>query len=246
MDRSVNASDTGELLELWERGAATAPVERDDALLSVAHDPLPVSLGARNAALLRLRSRFFGPAQPLRCDCPACGVASDFTVDCDALSRALLPAPGAIQPQRLDAAGWRVEFRVPDAADLRAAARRSGDEASFVHALLQRCVSSCECAGTQRPPHELPAPVAEALSRRMEELEPGATVSFDLACPECRHAWSASMDVGAVLWSEIELGAERMLLDVDALARAYGWSEAQVLGLSPTRRAAYMQLVGAG
>jgi hypothetical protein len=36
------------------------------------------------------------------------------------------------------------------------------------------------------------------------------------------------------------------LLDVDALARAYGWSEPQVLALSATRRAAYLQLIGGG
>mgnify|MGYP001788484044 CR=1 FL=1 len=39
--------------------------------------------------------------------------------------------------------------------------------------------------------------------------------------------------------------AERVLLDVDALARCYGWTESEVLRLSPTRRAAYLQLAAA-
>ena len=38
--------------------------------------------------------------------------------------------------------------------------------------------------------------------------------------------------------------AERTLADVDTLARAYGWTEAEVMELSPTRRAAYLQLLG--
>lgn len=234
-----------ELLSLWEHAAGASALDRDDALLSALHEEPPVSLGARNAALLALRSRLFGHAQPLRCDCPQCGTVSEFSVDCDSLSRSLLPAADASQPQRLEAEGWRVEFRVPEAADLRAASSRSVDEAGFVQALLQRCVSRCEHEGSARPPHELPPSVAGALSQRMEALEPGASVSFDLACPECRNAWSASMDPGAVLWSELQTRAERLLLDVDALARAYGWSESQVLALGPTRRAAYLQLAGA-
>jgi hypothetical protein len=36
--------------------------------------------------------------------------------------------------------------------------------------------------------------------------------------------------------------AERLLLDIDTLARNYGWSESEVIALSPTRRAAYVQM----
>jgi hypothetical protein len=92
----------------------------------------------------------------------------------------------------------------------------------------------------------MPASVADALSRRMESLEPGAAVSFDLTCPECGAQWNAPMDCADVVWSELQARAERLLLDVDALARAYGWSEPQVLALSATRRAAYLQLIGGG
>lgn len=243
---STTTGAAGELLALWERAAGAASFDRDDALLSALHDKPPASLGARNAALLMLRSRLFGQAQRLRCNCPHCGAVSEFSVDCDALSQSLLPAADAARPQRLDAEGWCVEFRLPDVADLRAASGRSADDAGFVQALLHRCVSRCEHEGSVHPPHELPPSVAQALSQRMEALEPGASVSFDLTCPDCQQAWAAPMDPGAVLWSELQTRAERLLLDVDALARAYGWSESQVLALSPTRRAAYLQLVDAG
>ena len=53
------------------------------------------------------------------------------------------------------------------------------------------------------------------------------------------------MNAGDVLWSELQSRAERLLLDVDALARAYGWTEPEILALSSTRRAAYLQLTGA-
>ncbi len=39
------------------------------------------------------------------------------------------------------------------------------------------------------------------------------------------------------------MAAKDILFDVDLLARAYGWPEAEVLALSPTRRAWYVEAV---
>jgi len=161
------------------------------------------------------------------------------------LSRTLLPAADALQPQCIEFDDYRVDFRLPDAGDLREAARHSDDDAAFERALIERCILGCTHRGEACAVDALPAEVTQALSSRMEALEPGASVDFELACPECANTWTAAMDVGAVLWSELQTHAERLLLDVDALARVYGWSEAQVFALSPVRRAAYLQLVGA-
>jgi hypothetical protein len=252
MSTKTTTHAAGDLLALWECAAAATPAGRGDALLGVCGAGSPLSsLGARNAALLNLRARLFGAAQALRCDCPRCAVAVEFGVNCEVLSRALLPRDDATQAQLLQTHGHRIEFRVPDVADLREACRVNEDfsdeeQATFADILLQRCVIRCERDdGSPCSPQALPAPVAEALSCRMEELEPGASVSFDVVCPECGEAWTAPMNVADVVWRELQARAERLLLDVDALARAYGWSEPQVLALSPTRRAAYLQLAGA-
>jgi hypothetical protein len=47
------------------------------------------------------------------------------------------------------------------------------------------------------------------------------------------------------LWVELQRAAERTFVEIDALARAYGWAEKDVLGMSAMRRAAYLQLAGA-
>lgn len=229
-----------ELLALWERACAAGPGARDDALLG---DDAPVSLSARNAALLALRARLFGARQALLAACPRCGETLEFAVDCDALAHSLAPPPDAQPAHELRCAGYRVGYRAPDIGDWRAATA-AGD---FAAALMRRCVAHCEDAdGAPCDCAALPAPVADALSDALDALEPGACVDFDLSCPECATRWSAPMDCGAVLYREVRTRAESMLVEVDALARAYGWSEAQVLALSPTRRAAYLQLVGAG
>ncbi len=242
--KSTPPPSAADVLALWERAACAPPAWRDDAILAaVRGDAAPASLGERNTALFDLRSSLFGPSQALRCNCPHCDAIMEFSVDCAALSQSLAPVEAATAPQRLVAEGHRIDFRLPDIDDLRAVA---DDPQHAVERLLRLCVTHCERDdGQPCDPAMLPDSLQQALSDRMEDMEPGATVSFDLACPECGHDWSAPMDVGQVLWTELHHSAERLLLDVDALARSYGWSEAQVLALSPTRRAAYLQLVGA-
>lgn len=227
-----------EVLALWERACAAGADRRGDALLG---DAAPVSLSARNAALMELRVKLFGARQELLAACPACGLALEFTIDCAALADSLKPGDDAAREHVLECDGYRIAFRAPDVDDWHEATRA----ADFADALLRRAIvgcvrgdgGRCDCAA-------LPARVTDALSDALDALEPGACVDFDLCCPECAAEWSAPMDCAAVLYRELLTRAEAMLVEVDALARAYGWSEAQVLGLSPTRRAAYLQLLG--
>ena len=45
-------------------------------------------------------------------------------------------------------------------------------------------------------------------------------------------------------WAELDAWARRLLLDVHTLARAYGWSERDILQLTETRRQFYLNLIG--
>lgn len=228
-----------DVLALWERACAAGPGARAEALLG---DPAPASLSARNAALLALRARLFGAKQSLRAACPACGTALEFAVECDTLARSLAPTADSGHEHELRCAGYRIAYQAPDIDDWRAAAA----SADFAQALMRRCIARCEREdGTPCDCAALPRALTDALSDALDALEPGACVDFDLRCPECGTQWSAPMDCANVLYGEVRARAESLLVEVDALARAYGWSEAQVLALSPTRRAAYLQLLGA-
>jgi len=238
------------ILTLWERGMAVPPSHRADALL----DAAVASLGARNAALLSLRARLLGRTQALRCTCVHCGGTNEFSVDCDTLARSLIPPTGSDGLHALKSSGYVVEFRAPtsvmlshcvilsEAKDLGPAS--SGD--GVAAALLSGCVVQCsDSTGAACEVTDLPDEVLEALGNALERIEPGASVEFDVVCAECGAQWSAPMDCADVVWSEIQARAERLLLDIDVLARAYGWREDDVLALSDTRRAAYLQLAGA-
>jgi hypothetical protein len=54
----------------------------------------------------------------------------------------------------------------------------------------------------------------------------------------------APFDIVSHLWTELDAWARRMLREVHALAATYGWSEAEILRMSATRRRAYLDLIG--
>jgi hypothetical protein len=60
----------------------------------------------------------------------------------------------------------------------------------------------------------------------------------------CTYSWHAAFDIATYLATEVHTWASRQLREVHDLARAYGWSEAEILAMSPTRRRAYLELLG--
>jgi hypothetical protein len=67
-----------------------------------------------------------------------------------------------------------------------------------------------------------------------------------ISCDACGESWTRVLDVDDYLWCELDAWAARTLQDIHLLATAYGWSEAQVLAVSPRRRRRYLELAGHG
>lgn len=232
----------GTLLALWERAVSLSPRQRDDVLLRALAppgQPPPKVLGARNRGLLELHAAMFGPRLAMRSGCPACGSEVEFA--CAVAALTFDHAVTDTDTHELRHADHAVRFRLPDADDLDAAAD-ADDEAGFVESLLQRCVLASGKDNGALVTCDLPDEVRTALADRMESLDPGASLEFALTCPACGHAWSAPLDIGTLLWQRLQDSAERLLTTVDRLAHRYGWREAEILAMSPTRRAAYLQL----
>lgn len=253
----AHAPDADWLLTLWEQGLQASRRQRDDALLACAYAAAPPqALGQRQVALLAAHAQWFGPALALRSACPACQAELAWEVDSAALSQTLAQMPSGSAEPALTHAGGRLHLRAPQADDIDRAVA-AGPQA-YADALLAACVASWRPEPATAPdaapdtaPAPLPAPadwpadLRDAALARLEALDPAASVSFALDCPACGHAWDAPLDPGAALWRKVQAAAERLLQEIDLLARAYGWREADVLALSPLRRAAYLQLVQA-
>jgi hypothetical protein len=227
-----------ELLSLWERGLARHPIDRALLLCSWARPELPgerlagLPLGVVNTALLRMRARLFGPRIELQVRCEQCGeqLAVGLVVD-----ELLADADQGDDRGEVDVGAFR--FRVPDSRDMASVASELDAEAAALRLLERCCIAH---PGTAVP--ALAAMLGD-VEARLEVADPIADLRLAVSCEACGHAWDTTLDAGALLWDEVRRHAEGLLGQVAALARAYGWTERDVLALSPRRRAAYLGML---
>jgi rubredoxin len=83
----------------------------------------------------------------------------------------------------------------------------------------------------------------EQIEGALESADPWADLSLAFQCPACGRDGEAGFDVASYLWEEVDVSARQLLNEVHLLAQAYGWSEAEILALSPARRSAYLARV---
>jgi hypothetical protein len=206
-------------------------------------------LGRRDALLLSLRERSFGPTLASYSECPECGQGLEFTLRVSELvvsrddSESGEPeSERARREFELASQDYSLRFRLPDSADLMSVSACK-DASGARMMLAERCLLRVTRAGREAALHELPEQAMGELAARMIECDPQAEVLLDLDCPACAHSWIVVFDIASFLWTEVSALARRLLRDVHALARAYGWSESDILSMSDARRQFYLEML---
>jgi len=243
--RNLNAVD---VLNVWEQGLNRSLLQRTLMLLVAAFPEMgpesiaDLSIGTRDACLLLVRERLFGSRLVNNAVCPECAMRIEWEQD---ISDIVVKTPDCqIAHQfKLETDDYHLCFRLPNSIDM-AELEGYGNAAVALQQLLRRCILSAEYAGVFCDIEQLPESVIQALNQRIEELDPQAEVRINLNCPECSHRCEVFFDIASFLWAEINEWAERMLQTVHKLARAYGWTEREILNLSPVRRQLYLGMVG--
>jgi hypothetical protein len=220
------------LLQVWEHGQRCREADRSLQLLARAlpgrdRDALAaVDLARRDWYLLQLRRQWFGPALAGYADCPACGERMEITFDAEAVAGEC-PAES---PAFVSRNGRR--FRLPTVGDLVAVAGIDDVDAA-AHQLFERC-------SLDGPPHDdLPA-IFDEVDEGLSSLADDRSIFLNLSCTRCGAPSRHALDPAAYLWSEISTAATMLLEEVHLLARAYGWSERDILAMGPVRRHAYL------
>jgi hypothetical protein len=213
--------------------AAACPERKWDELAAL-------SIGERDAHLLTLREGTFGSELNGFAECPRCAERLEFNVAVADLRVAGESGTGE-EEFKLNAGGLALRFRLPNSRDL-AALLSCGDTAAARSLLVQRCVLEASRDGAPVASSELPAETITGLARRMAACDPQAEVLLDLCCPACDYTWLMLFDIVAFFWTELAAQARRLLREVHALAQAYGWREADVLGMSARRRRFYLEM----
>lgn len=232
---------SAEVLEIWETRRGATMTRRALALLTASLPDTDSSriaslpIGVRDQLLLRLRSACFGGRLECLCHCPKCEETAEFST---AIGDLLVSENAQTQYENaIEVDGREIKVRPVNSHDLLGLEGRQSEDR--VIGLLRRCTSGLD------QPLSLSKDVIDQLSETLGKLDPGADIKFSLSCPACNHLWSSTFDIASYLWAEIEMAARRLLPEIHALARSYGWSEKEILALSPTRRRSYLELIGA-
>jgi hypothetical protein len=223
------------IVQIWERGRREHPIDRALTILRALsgrpRDELAtMSVERRDGQLLAWRNRLFGRELPGYASCPVCGCAVDVALTIGADDE---PEEHFI----VEAGGQNVAARLPTSLDLVAVAGYDSVEQAS-RALIARCIED----GPDSDPTSIDGEIAAAFQSELDRRAGLSAGAVTLVCPDCDHRWELELDIAEFIWREIEILAIQLLRGVDLLARRYGWSEREILALSPTRRNFYAEL----
>lgn len=218
--------DGAALLELYQTGRTGDALTRARLLgrMAAGTDAGTLPLGELDRRIWALRPEFAGTGPGT-----APGTAVAHCADCSAQLEFELPA----------------DFAPPDAA---APASVQVAWRGHVHDLRLPCLADFGPDGL-RPENLGPGPwqdpeFAAHAAGALHAADPALAMTFALTCPDCGAALDEVFDPAAWLWAEIEDTARSLLREVVRLARAFGWSEAEILAMPRARRALYLTELG--
>ena len=241
MEQPMQSLSAAQILALWETGRPQHALDRAlTILLAATPDASRAALadlpiGERDARLFELRALVFGARAEGFAECPRCAERVEFPLDTATLEeRAPSPPSYASTYYETQTNGTTIRFRLPTSRDL-AQAVAAPDHEDALRLLVQRCSEQ----------EDLPNEFIEVLSRAMLEAYPQAEIILRLTCPACGHEWDLLFDIAEFFWREISAQAQRLLREIDTLARAYGWTEREILSLPAQRRQTYLEMLAA-
>lgn len=238
--------DPRQAVALWERCGDLHPQERALHLLLAGPEPAELGalarlpIGERDRRLLALLRDWVGDAITALDLCPGCGERVELQLSVAALLDQA-PPPG---PTLLSLDDLTVRFRPLNTEDL-LALRGLREVARGAELLRRRVVVEARRGEEAVVADALSAEEQEALSLALEAADPLSEIQLEAACPACERRWFTLLEPVEHLWAQLSREARQALHEVHALASAYGWTEDQVLALSPQRRRWYVERVGA-
>jgi hypothetical protein len=230
------------LLEIWEEGNAASAMQRADLLLDAVGlrgEEWPhITLGERNRRLLEANTILFGAAVEGVLVSPCCGERIELELSIEHSDEVLTSNVLA-----LDLGGVSVRCRPPSCADLQAIAHVPAENAAT--ALLERCIVEIDHPLPAESTEEAWIALASVLGEALMEHDKWAVIDVRTSCPGCSEEFVEALVPAAFVWQRLDAWAIRLLEEIHLLAYWYGWSQSEILELTPMRRRSYLRLIGA-
>lgn len=238
--------DDAQLLLAWERGYGKPPFLRAISLLALSlpnadiDTLMEISIGRRDAILLKLRRILFGNRLETLAGCTNCGETLELSFSTDEVLGENADSLPTDQTHLVEIENKQIGFRLPNTLDLirlqQVAKEQRADD------LLAACILRKESDNSACEQH-LSDSDKEKIAQAISQADPQAEILIDLKCAACDHQFQSRFDIVSFLWTEVNAWAERLLADIHALAKAYCWTETEILRLSPWRRQVYLNMV---
>lgn len=229
-----------ELLHLWENSFDQTKLDWALHLLAIACSTPNLETAAqwdisqRDGRLFQLRAWMFGTHFTNTTLCPKCNEKVEWEMNISDFPIPALQLEASTQTFTFEQDGYHIRYRQPNSQDI-----MTGDPEK----ILDNCLITILKEQTVITYHDLPDSTKGALNTDMEKANPLAHISMQLSCPSCQNQWEVIFDIIHYLWTEVDQWAKHILQEVYLLARAFGWSEQEILNLSPRRRQYYLQMI---
>lgn len=236
----MRALTSVELLRIWEHSFEQSAIEKALHLLAVAcsvsdlHTIAQWSIEQRDARLFRLREWMFGKQLNNTAHCPNCTEQVEWEMSITDFPIPAWKEEEMPSPFNLQFADYSIRFRSPNSEDLMQADAQK---------ILANCMLEIKKEREDITFSDLPDEVIDALNQEMEKTNPLSNITMLLNCPACNHQWQVVFDILGYLWTEIDHWAKRTLQEVYLLARAFSWSEQDILSMSNRKRQIYLSML---
>ncbi len=241
----MKSLSAAELLEVWEWGIDKPHLDRIVRLLEVVFDSeediMQMSIGERDNALFLVRRDIFGRLMNCTLTCPECNETIEWVSDLDILCKSDYHLDFEHELS-LHHGNMELKFRLPNSEDLIQIWNDNTDN-DFSKKLAARCITSVKQGSRDVELEEISQLIIDQMEEAMEKADPMANIYFQLECPGCSHQWNEVFDILSYFWKEIDSWTRKLLQDVSILAINYGWTEKEILELSPFRRQYYLSVL---
>jgi hypothetical protein len=214
------------------RGEATeVALTLIDALSQGAIDTRQLVVTDFEWLLMQMRAERFGRKVALGFACPHCAARAEIEFRVEDCLEAATPQQVAGVEDDAERPGWRrlgaIRFRLPTAGDQVAVLRTARP--------TEKLAELCLDEAARRAPRRARA------ERAMAAMAPLVSRCLPGACPACKADVLVAFHVASVVVSEWRRAAATAHEEIDLIARAYHWSEAEILALPQPRRRTYAE-----
>jgi hypothetical protein len=186
------------------------------------------SVRRRLAWLIAIRTADGRAAETIVATCPACRTGLELEIDLAAC--------------RVEAADDPIEFTGAGGRALTARLPTGADHARW----LSQPTALADAAASLLEHGALDAADVESLDRALALCDPMRHLTLTAACPECGASGNHVIDLEQQLLRGFAYAQRQLLGEIDALARAYHWREADIVAMPAWRRAYYLARVTQG